>query len=115
RITELLHQAQAWPMITVGVGFELLNPGNVVSERLPHFSSIAEEAGCAHPDLWPSYLNNLSRLGLVEMKEGALMGHDDTYKMLIKHPTVASYVSQIETVGLGFAASRNEFIQLTPL
>jgi hypothetical protein len=114
-VMQLLAASQTVPMITVGVGFNMLNPVTVHSERLLHFSSVAEESGCAHPDLWSTYLNNLSRLGLVEVKEGALMGSEAAYEALVKHPTVTSLVSEIEAAGIGFATSRNEFIQLSAL
>ncbi|HYX29174.1 MAG TPA: DUF4393 domain-containing protein [Pyrinomonadaceae bacterium] len=114
-IIEFLSTSQTFPMITVGVGFDILNLGVVHAERLLHFSSIANESRCSHPNLWPTYLNNLSRLGLVEIKEGAVMGGDEIYKALQNHPTVKEFVSEIETGQLGFAASRSEFLQLTEL
>lgn len=114
-IVQYLAKHQTFPMITVGVGFQMLNPGVVHGERLLHFSSIATEARCAHPTLWPSYLNNLTRLGLAEIKEGAVVGSDAIYKALQNHPTVLEVVSEIEAAQLGFATSRNEFLQLTDL
>lgn len=113
RIIQLLERRQSSPMITIGVGFKMLNPVDVHSEHLPHFSLIAEEAGCSHPDLWPAYLTNLSRLGLVETHLGSLMGSDAAYKALRGHPTVAKLVSAINEAGIGYGTSRDEFLQLT--
>lgn len=115
RVMQLLEIRQSVPMITVGVGFNMLNPVTVHGERLLHFSSIAEESGCLYPDLWSTYLNNLSRLGLVEIKEGAVMGSDAAYKALREHPTVTKLVTDIETVGIGYPAIRDEFLLLTAL
>jgi len=115
RIIQLMETRRAIPMITVGVGFKILNPMDVHTEHLPHFSLIADEAGCAHPDLWPTYLTNLARLGLVETHLGTLMASDAAYEDLRQHPTVAKIVSEIELVGIGYGTSRDEFLQLTAL
>ena len=115
RVMQLLAAREAYPMISVGVGFNMLDLNDVHSERLLHFSSLGEESGCEHADLWSTYLDNLSRLGLVEVKEGTMIGGDAIYNSLINHPTVTKLMSEIEAEQLGFATSRNEFLQLSSM
>ncbi len=54
----------------------------------PRFSTLGEESECDNPDMSPSYLDNLQRLGLVEMPSGVYYSADDAYKGLEEHDHV---------------------------
>jgi len=49
---------------------------------LAGYSHVGHLAGCDHPDLTPTYLNNLDRLGLVEIQEGHYITAPGTYEPL---------------------------------
>jgi hypothetical protein len=40
---------------------------------IPFFSTLGQDAGCIFPDLVPSYINNLCRLGLIEIYKDSSM------------------------------------------
>ncbi|MBX3745342.1 MAG: DUF4393 domain-containing protein [Verrucomicrobiae bacterium] len=51
-------------------------------------SLIGTEAGCAYPDLTPSYLDNLCRLGLLEIDNMARLKDDKVYETIETAPSV---------------------------
>jgi abortive infection alpha-like protein len=63
---------------------------------LTHFSLLGYESGCTHPDMTPSYLVNLCRLGLAEIPPSFYYIAPGIYEPLEKHPQVLERVSAIE-------------------
>lgn len=53
------------------------------------FSLIGEEAGCQYSDLCPSYLDNLARLGLIEIPTMVHLTDSERYKSLEDHKSIA--------------------------
>jgi hypothetical protein len=84
RILRLLATDGAQPMVDVrsssliGVGSQLLAEG---------LSMIGAEAGCAHRERVPAYLENLERLGLVSAR-GEPLGQPGAYQVLEAQPEV---------------------------
>jgi hypothetical protein len=81
--------------ITDGDGRSALKGGIDVLTR---FSVLAEEAGCAFPELNTSYLDNLERLGILHLDESAWWAGDEAdaaYAVLEHHPRVQSVRAQI--------------------
>lgn len=68
---------------------------------IKHFSIIPHEAGCKCIDLGPTYLVNLQRLGLVELREQYTLGDvgSDLYQPLRDAPEIKRIASQIESSG----------------
>lgn len=64
-------------------------------EDFVHFSLLGQHANCIYPELTPSYLNNLCRLGLTEILpfNSSLYAHLDcteSYAHLEQHPKIIS-------------------------
>lgn len=117
RVMRLLARANAYPMISVGDPVRgQLHPRSGDSDLfrnlfLVHFSLLPHDAGCSSADLFLTYLDNLGRLGLVEVKERyALAGAD--YQALEKHPVV---VEAAAACGIRNPGVRHEAVLLTAL
>lgn len=60
----------------------------------PYFSDICYITKCEHPQKFPEYLDNLHRLGLVEIEYGRYLTNDAYYEVLRKHPFFISQIPQ---------------------
>jgi hypothetical protein len=77
-----------------------------VSSRLQHgggsrvelrnFSVLGARAGCARPDLVPAYLDNLGRLGLIEIRPTRVTDDVRMFQELEDHPDVKQVRARIE-------------------
>lgn len=47
-----------------------------------NFTPVGEDAGCQHEHLTPQYLDNISRLGLINIMSGTSYANDDIYKTI---------------------------------
>lgn len=116
RLMDLLAFKQAFPMITYGRKLNILNYANDVdTEILRHFSLLPYEANCAYPDSFPSYLNNLCRLGIVEVKETFFLAGEHLYEPLEEHPRIKALISADLLHGIGRPAIRREALLVTDL
>jgi len=79
RIVQLLASGHIYPLMTLSATFAG-SPKMAIYKQ--HVSLIAEDAGCEHPDLILSYLDNLRRLGLVDIHSGSLFQLDSTLKIM---------------------------------
>jgi hypothetical protein len=64
-----------------------------------NFSLLPHEAGCSAPELGPNYLNNLARLGIVELRETYRLqgvGGKDLYVPLLEFPKIKSLIDQLK-------------------
>lgn len=52
----------------------------------PYFSDICYKVGCEYPHKFPEYLDNLQRLGLVDVEKNRFLVDDQIYETLKKHP-----------------------------
>ncbi len=64
---------------------------------LRSFSTLGEEAGCEHTHLTPSYLDNLSRLGIIDIPAFGGYTEPNIYVHLENHPTITSIKHQLES------------------
>lgn len=58
----------------------------------PYFSDICYITNCEYPQKFPQYLDNLHRLGLVEIFYDVYLTDDNYYEVLRKHPAFSSSV-----------------------
>ncbi|AXV67616.1 DUF4393 domain-containing protein (plasmid) [Pseudoalteromonas lipolytica] len=65
---------------------------------LKSFSTLGEEAGCENANLTPSYLDNLSRLGLIEIPTFFEYTAPNVYDQLESHPTIESIKQQLNNL-----------------
>jgi len=63
---------------------QIVNDGQVTIYR--NFSLVGEQAGCLNVNLTPSYLDNLVRLGLIEIPAQASLTTTSLYDNLENHP-----------------------------
>lgn len=85
------------PLITVYAARKDKKPGSYVV-RL-HFSLLGEQAGCQHPHLTSNYVENLCRLGLIEIPPGRSYTDDNLYEPLENHADVLAVKTKIEAKG----------------
>lgn len=116
RLMQVLAQTGVAPMITYGRRYNILNYDNYVdTEIFRHFSLLPHQAHCLYPDSFPSYLNNLCRLGLVEIKENYFIAGEGLYEPLENHSEIKSFISADSLHGLGQPAIRREALFVTDL
>jgi len=68
-------------------------------DRLRHFSHLGIKAGCDYPELTPSYLDNLSRFGLIEIKDDTYYTDKNIYEPLEKDAVIIEIVEKINKEG----------------
>ena len=95
RIVKLFAAPRAYPVITIRAEMkEGKGEGGV--DVLAHFSLLGYEAGCLHPELTASYLDNLCRLGLAEIPPLFTYTTHSIYEPLENHPQVLGLIAEIE-------------------
>lgn len=67
-------------------------------EPIQHFSIIPELAGCEHPELGPSYIVNLSRLGLIDISPTAYSTLPNSYEPILEHKELISQQKFYESI-----------------
>lgn len=96
KIIQSLAYDQACPKIDVR---SERKGSNVGLWTMKNFSLLPQQAGCSTPALGPNYLENLQRLGLIELREGYTLQGDagkDLYKPLQEAPEVVIVKARIE-------------------
>jgi hypothetical protein len=82
RVIEFFVNQRALPLISINA---YADDGKTLVGVLRHFSLIGKQANCVCPELVPSYLDNLSRLGIVEILHGRLQT-PGIYESLMSDP-----------------------------
>ena len=65
-------------------------------ERYRHVSLLGEKAGCANPHLTSIAIDNLVRLGLIEIPQNITYAEKQTYNELINHPEIKAICEEID-------------------
>ncbi|MFN0158756.1 MAG: DUF4393 domain-containing protein [Bacteroidota bacterium] len=92
KIMRLFITSSSYPVVDV---LARQNVGLVYRPAFSNFSFIGREAGCQLPLRTPSYLDNLSRLGLLEIPSGKSISGDNVYEPIETDPELASVKAQI--------------------
>lgn len=89
--------------------------------RMRHASMLGIDAGCQHPELTTNYIDNLDRLGLIEVDAissiyppdcyGPIEQHRDVKRMVDEINKLENRRSEIERMRLGVTALGRQFIQ----
>lgn len=111
RLMKYFSTGDRLPVITLRVEFTD-SPGG--RDILVNFSIFAEEAGCENPHLTPSYLDNLARLGLIEIPDKFYTA-PDAYEVLENHPSVVEAKEQINSVVGRRAEVQKKLVDITQL
>lgn len=83
KMIKYLRNHPTMPMIKIRV--KNAN-GNGSYDIFPYFSDICYMVGCDYPHKFPEYLDNLHRLGLVEIHYDTYLTDDKVYEKLKTHP-----------------------------
>ena len=77
-------------------------------------SLVGEEAACVHPDRAPTYLTNLSRLGLISIPEGQSLAGEEHYSELEASDHVREAYEAVEEIEGSHPVPERLFTILTP-
>lgn len=70
--------------------------GNGEATVYRNFSLVGEQANCTFIELVPSYIDNLHRLGVINVPDGRHLTPDEKYSPLENHPTLVNMCSVLE-------------------
>ncbi len=73
-----------------------LRHGGASRVELRHFSLLGARADCTYPDRAPAYLDNLARLGLIEIRPTRVTDDVRMFQELEDHPTVLAARARID-------------------
>ena len=78
-----LNQDDRQPMIKLRAR---LDENSGEHDLFPYFSDIGYLANCLYPQKFPEYLDNLHRLGIIEVYYDRYLASDEQYEKLKLHP-----------------------------
>jgi Abortive infection alpha len=93
RIISLFQHDGPYPIVSVQSRYR---HGTVVSTVLRNFNLLGELAGCEHPRRAPLYVDNLCRLGLVELRRVRISEDTRIFRAVEQHPEVLAAIARIE-------------------
>ena len=83
KMISYLFQNDKQPMVKIRI---IIDENNGENDLLPYFSDIVYIVGCLYPQKFPEYLDNLHRLGIVEVYYDRFLSNDEYYEKLKGHP-----------------------------
>lgn len=92
RIMRFLATAGSQPLINVRMNVKD-GGGFVLAHR--HLSLVGVKAECEHAALSPTYLDNLERLGLIQVQSAFRLKADELYAEIEGHPEVKAILDQL--------------------
>jgi hypothetical protein len=93
RLLATLNGGGPFPLLSLS---SRLRHGGASRVELHHFSLLGVRAGCQRPERAPAYLDNLHRLGLVEIRPTRVTDDVRMFQDLEADPTVAAIRARIE-------------------
>ena len=96
KMIKYLYQDDKQPMIKIRVK---LDNGAGESDILPYFSDICYKADCQYPQKFPEYLDNLHRLGIVEVYYERFLV-DEKYYEELKHQPYFPHIEENEKINI---------------
>lgn len=109
-ILKLFASAQQFPMIDVKLNIKKKGGFNILHRNV---SEIGKLANCKHPQLTANYLDNLCRLGLLDIPSGQRINDPKAYESLTSDPGIEQLKKQFENnedLSIGF---EQKFIEVT--
>ena len=110
-ILKLFAAEQNLPLIDVRIVD--LKKGNSYSVILRNHSEIGIIAKVTHPQLTTNYLDNLCRLGILEIPSGSKLSNLQRYKALKELPEVALLSKQFESIDTHRIEFSEKYVQVT--
>ncbi len=93
RLLASLQAGGPFPLLSLS---SRLRHGGATRVELRHFSLLGIQAGCENPVRTPAYLDNLARLGLIEIRPTRITDDVRMFGELEDHPTVVAARARIE-------------------
>lgn len=101
RLLQLFTKPIPLPLVTVRKEFKIETSTEWGGwNLLTNFSLLGWEAGCEHPELTPTYLNNLCRLGLVEIVTGQQYSVPNVYDKTENHHIIQELKVEFDSSNL---------------
>jgi hypothetical protein len=94
RIISQFQHDGPYPIVTVGARYKF---GERLSTELRNFTLLATQAGCEYPERVSLYIDNLCRLGLVELRPTRVADDTRSFRALEEHAEVKAAVTRIES------------------
>ena len=94
RIISQFQHDGPYPIVTVGARYKF---GERLSTELRNFTLLGTQAGCEYPERVSLYIDNLCRLGLVELRPTRVADDTRSFRALEEHPEVKAAVARIES------------------
>ena len=94
RIISLFQHDGPYPIVTVGARYKF---GERLSTELRNFTQLGSQASCEYPERAPLYIDNLCRLGLVELRAVRIADDTRSFRTLEEHPEVKAAIARIES------------------
>ncbi|WP_061309917.1 DUF4393 domain-containing protein [Clostridium botulinum] len=88
-------QGKSYPLITI-YGVDDSSEVRAYKIYLKNFSTLADKASCDYPQLICSYIDNLTRLGLVDISYTKYVPTDDIYDEFFQHSTFIEITKTIK-------------------
>lgn len=95
RIMRFLSTNQYYPIINIK---SVAVSDNSFLVRHRHLSLIGLDAKCEHVPLASNYLDNLERLGLLQVETMVKMSHEGAYARIEEHPEVKKIIEDLKKV-----------------
>jgi hypothetical protein len=113
KILTLFKNTSAFPLITLRADLEAGQGG---TDWVPNFSHLWKLCDSDRPDLYPPYIDNLCRLGLLEIPSGVFLTANNTYEPLESDPLIAHEMDEIKVQPLANKPSIiRKMVRRTPL
>ncbi len=94
KIIKLLDGKTSIPVVKLRIYGQ---PDHHFAEPLINFSMLPFQAGCSYPDLGPSYLENITRLGLTNISYDTYSIHPNVYDPIETHAVINKWKSIAES------------------
>jgi len=96
KLMKLFSIKKAFPLISIRMVVANNDSGAGGVDILRNFSFLGDEAGCENRKLVDAYLDNLCRLGLIDIPSNFQYTKIGIYKSLENHPVIKKCINKIE-------------------
>ncbi|MBI2900831.1 MAG: DUF4393 domain-containing protein [Planctomycetes bacterium] len=111
KVIALFAARESFPLINLRI--QVKDPEGQI-ERYRHFSLLGKDAACARPGLVPTYIENLCRLGLLEIPPLRYLVDSTLYEPLESDPDYKSLVAAVQQKD-GQHLTERELLRITSM
>jgi hypothetical protein len=106
KIIKMLDSSISFSIIKIRLYDLASNIEKSFAEPVSNFSYLPYEVGCSHPDLGPSYIENLERLGFINISYDVFNTSPNAYETLENHHLVSDWRERSSQLGRRFEIFR---------